>query len=242
MRRIVALATLIALAATLIVPVAALAKGGPPAGKGPGFTPPGQAKKAVAPVEPSAAEETEEPAEETPATNAKEAGKAAGLGKAAGKVPAHAAEAIGKAAGAEDVADTDEAVEGTVSAMEETVTPEPEEGEEPEEEEADKPSDTGKMFGIANALSRIMANIERAEAKVAAGQKSQVPPGLLKVMAKFLGWLGFEAEPELDTEEPGTEEPGLTDPGEGSEEETSTPNPDEGSEEDTVTIEPELEE
>jgi hypothetical protein len=98
MRRIVALATLIALAATLIVPVAALAKGGPPAGKGPGFTPPGQAKKAVAPVESSAAGETEEPAEEAPATDAKEARKkAAGLGKAAGKVPAQAAEAIGKA-------------------------------------------------------------------------------------------------------------------------------------------------
>jgi hypothetical protein len=235
MRRIVALATLIALAATLIVPVAALAKGGPPAGKGPGFTPPGQAKKAVAPVESSAAGETEEPAEESAATDAKEAGKAekaAGKAdkaeKAASKAEEKAAKSASKAGQESDGAAAASVDESDTPSVDESATPEPEA--------------PAKLTGIANALSRIMANIERAEARVAAGQKSQVPPGLLKVMAKFLGWLGIEADPELDTEEPGLDDPGLTDPGEGSDEETSTPIPDEGSEEDTVTIEPELEE
>jgi hypothetical protein len=228
MRRIVALATLIALAATLIVPVAALAKGGPPAGKGPGFTPPGQAKKAVAPAEPTVAEETEE----APATDSKEAGKAE---KAAGKADKAASKAEEKAA--KSAAKAERKSSGAAAAsVDESDTPSVDESATPE------PEAPAKLTGIANALSRIMANIERAEAKVAAGEKSQVPPGLLKVMAKFLGWLGIEAEPELDTEEPGSEEPGLTDPGEGSDEETSTPIPDEGSEEDTVTIEPELEE
>jgi len=239
MRRIVALATLIALAATLIVPVAALAKGGPPAGKGPGFTPPGQAKKAVAPVEPSAAGEAEEPAEESAATDAKEARKAEKAAdkadkaadkaeKAASKAEEKAAKSAPKAGRESDGAAAASVDESDTPSVDESATPEPEA--------------PAKLTGIANALSRIMANIERAEARVAAGQKSQVPPGLLKVMAKFLGWLGIEADPELDTEEPGLDDPGLTDPGEGSDEETSTPIPDEGSEEDTVTIEPELEE
>jgi hypothetical protein len=239
MRRIVALATLIALAATLIVPVAALAKGGPPAGKGPGFTPPGQAKKAVAPVESSAAGEAEEPAEESAATDAKQARKnekaAEKAEKAAEKAEKAASKAEEKAAKSAPIAEPESG--GAVAAsVEESDTPSVDESATPE------PEAPAKLTGIANALSRIMANIERAEARVAAGQKSQVPPGLLKVMAKFLGWLGIEADPELDSEEPGMDDPGLTDPGEGSDEETSTPIPDEGSEEDTVTIEPELEE
>jgi hypothetical protein len=236
MRRIVAIATLIALAATLMVPVAALAKGGPPAGKGPGFTPPGQAKKAVAPVESSAAGETEEPAEESAATDAKEARKNEKAAEKAEKAAEKAAsKAEGKAAKPAPTAEPESG--GAVAAsLEESDTPSVDESATPE------PEAPAKLTGIANALSRIMANIERAEARVAAGQKSQVPPGLLKVMAKFLGWLGIEADPEPDTEEPGLEDPGLTDPGEGSDEETSTPIPDEGSEEDTVTIEPELEE
>ncbi|MCL4553861.1 MAG: hypothetical protein M1617_07200 [Actinobacteria bacterium] len=51
--------------------------------------------------------------------------------------------------------------------------------------------DPEKLTGLANALSRIQRNIERAEAKVAAGQKEQVPPGLLRVLEKFLAWLGL---------------------------------------------------
>ena len=50
-----------------------------------------------------------------------------------------------------------------------------------------------RKTGIENALSRIQANIARAEGKVAAGQKEQVPPGLLRVMEKFLAWLGLTA-------------------------------------------------
>lgn len=50
-----------------------------------------------------------------------------------------------------------------------------------------------RKTGIENALSRIQANIARAEGKVAAGQKEQVPPGLLRVLEKFLAWLGLTA-------------------------------------------------
>ncbi|MFU8890793.1 MAG: hypothetical protein ACNA76_03925 [Anaerosomatales bacterium] len=235
MRRIVALATLIALAATLLVPVAALAKGGPPAGKGPGFTPPGQAKKVAAPAEePVVAAEAVGPEGDAPepdGTQARKAEKAAE--KAEKKSEKAAAKAEKKAEKAEWKAVHKPA--GTVAAsLEESETPEP--------EDVGEPAGPAKLTGIANALSRIMANIERAEARVEAGQKSHVPQGLLNVLAKFLGWLGIDAEPEIDADDPALDDPGLTDPGNGSDEETSTPLPDDGSEEDTVTVEPELEE
>jgi len=235
MRRIVALATLIALAATLLVPVAALAKGGPPAGKGPGFTPPGQAKKVAAPAEePVVAAEVVEPEGDAPEPDGTQARKAE---KAAEKAEKKSEKAAAKAEKAAEKAEW-KAVHkpaGTVAAsVEESETPEP--------EDVGEPAAPAKLTGIANALSRIMANIERAEARVEAGQKSHVPQGLLNVLAKFLGWLGIDAEPEIDADDPALDDPGLTDPGNGSDEETSTPLPDEGSEEDTVTVEPELEE
>lgn len=62
-----------------------------------------------------------------------------------------------------------------------------------------------KLTGIANALSRIQRNIERAEAKVAAGQKEQVPPGLLRVLEKFMAWLGLapvDPVPPVDPVDP----------------------------------------
>ena len=86
-----------------------------------------------------------------------------------------------------------------------------------------------KRTGIENALDRIAANIARAEQKVAEGTKTRVPPGLLGVYEKFLGWLGLDAEmPDGDAG------PGET-PDEG-EEETMTPEPGEGT---SSTIQPE---
>lgn len=98
---------------------------------------------------------------------------------------------------------------------------------------AEESSDTvePKRTGIANALSRIQANIARAEAKVAAGTKSQLPPGLLRVMDKFLSWLGLS--PDTPSEEPGDG----TDQPEDSAEESATPVPD-GSFEPTPTPDP----
>jgi hypothetical protein len=212
MRKIVALATLIALAATLIVPAVALAKGGPPAGK----TPPGQARKAAPPNEAAVANETEETVEATDAKAARKAEKAEVKSAAkAGKEADKAVKAEVKAA----VKSGPEYVE--LHSVEESGTPDGD------------PEAPAKLTGIANALSRIMANIERAEARVAAGEKSQVPPGLLKVLSKFLGWLGIDGELE-----PGSGEPEM--PDNGSDEETSTPLPDNGSEEDTTTITPEI--
>ncbi len=98
-------------------------------------------------------------------------------------------------------------------------------GEPAEEPVADEAEGEG---GIAGALSRIQANIAKAEAKVLAGTKKQVPPGLLRVLAKFMGWLGIVPEEppaddgavpddglpgELPTEPDGSELPtGTVDP------------------------------
>ncbi|TDB38181.1 MAG: hypothetical protein D9V44_09115 [Actinobacteria bacterium] len=46
--------------------------------------------------------------------------------------------------------------------------------------------------GVTNAFTRITANIEKALAKIEAGTKLQVPPGLLRVWLKFAGWLGVD--------------------------------------------------
>lgn len=54
---------------------------------------------------------------------------------------------------------------------------------------------SGKPTGITNALARILANIERAEARIASGEQSAVPAGLLGVVAKFMRWLGIEPTP-----------------------------------------------
>lgn len=50
---------------------------------------------------------------------------------------------------------------------------------------------SGAAGGIGNALTSIQANIAKAQAKVAAGTKKRVPPGLLRVLAKFMAWLGL---------------------------------------------------
>lgn len=49
--------------------------------------------------------------------------------------------------------------------------------------------------GVPNAFSHITRNIEKAMAKVAAGTKKQVPPGLMRVWMKFAGWLGVTSAP-----------------------------------------------
>jgi len=95
-----------------------------------------------------------------------------------------------------------------------------------------------KLTGIANALSRIQTNIERAEAKMLDGTRKALPQGLLSVYDKFMSWLGITPEddaPDGDTpleegmedpDDPDAGEPGdPADPGDGSIEETPTPEP-----------------
>ncbi|MDO9557799.1 MAG: hypothetical protein Q7J82_09555 [Coriobacteriia bacterium] len=48
-----------------------------------------------------------------------------------------------------------------------------------------------KKTGIANALSRIEVNLERAQQKVLDGTKKALPPGLVRVYEKFMSWLGM---------------------------------------------------
>lgn len=92
------------------------------------------------------------------------------------------------------------------------------------ERESDEGSATTKpaRTGIANALDRISANLARHEARVASGDANALPPGLVRVLEKFLGWLGL-APDDAPADDPdtgqGTEEPP------GSDEATVTPAP-----------------
>lgn len=82
-----------------------------------------------------------------------------------------------------------------------------------------------KRTGIANALDRLQANLARMQEDLDAGTRDSLPPGLQRVIAKFMSWLGIEAPDESP----------LPDDGDGSEEtsgtvETSiTVQPDDGS-------------
>ena len=213
MRRVVTLITLFALSASLVVPAVALAKG-PPAGKGPDTTPPGLAKKAEQPTPPVAAEDSDRKApreDKAPVDKAekKEAKEQERAERTERKVERKADQAADKAVRAtERVQDRSEEATGTVDG----------DGDGPPAE---------KRTGIENALSRILANIERAEARVESGRGSKVPPGLLKVAAKFLGWLGIDADDGIGTDDPN---------GDGSSEETGTVSPPGGSGEDTMTV------
>jgi hypothetical protein len=92
-----------------------------------------------------------------------------------------------------------------------------------------------KKTGIANAFSRIERNLVRAQDKVLAGTKKMLPPGLVRVYEKFLGWLGLSPEDSIlnDWADPGAD--GVDEP-DGSEEDTQTPDPRDGSSEDTTTV------
>lgn len=48
-----------------------------------------------------------------------------------------------------------------------------------------------KLTGIANALSRIQRNLARMQAQIDAGQRTELPAGLVSVLSKFLAWLGI---------------------------------------------------
>ena len=86
--------------------------------------------------------------------------------------------------------------------------------------------------GIANAFARITANLEKSLAKIAAGKKSQLPPGLVGVWMKFAAWLGVD-----QSLMPGYVPPAGSTDDSGSVTSTITPEPT-GTVEPTATIEP----
>lgn len=98
------------------------------------------------------------------------------------------------------------------------------------------PSVEATHTGIPNAFDHVTRNLERSLAKIAAGTKKQLPPGLVRVWLKFAGWLGVDptlqpgyvappAEPTSTVEPTSTPEPTST------VEPTGTPEP-------TPTVEP----
>lgn len=89
--------------------------------------------------------------------------------------------------------------------------------DESESVEASESVESSVGAGIPNAFSRITTNLEKSLAKIAAGKKTQLPPGLVRVWQKFATWLGIDL----------TTQPGFT----GSTTPTATPVP-------TSTVEP----
>ncbi|MBN2405641.1 MAG: hypothetical protein JXE06_08680 [Coriobacteriia bacterium] len=51
-----------------------------------------------------------------------------------------------------------------------------------------------KKTGVSNALTRIEANLARAQQKVLNGTKRALPPGLVHAYSKFMTWLGLTPE------------------------------------------------
>jgi len=65
---------------------------------------------------------------------------------------------------------------------------------------------TPKLTGIANALSRLQANLARMQAQFDAGRRSALPSGLIATIAKFMSWLG-STEPSTSPEPTSTPTP-----------------------------------
>jgi hypothetical protein len=204
-----------ALSAVLILALAlpGVAFAAKPADKGTASAP-GQLKKAEAVAE-SAESGTGEELEEEEAAEPDESD---GSGKATGK-PEWAAHPKRKdAKGKPDWAGKDASATPPGAAVREQAR-----SKEASGSEDASPTAAGKQHGIENALGRIEANIARAQARVAEGTMERVPPGLLRVLEKFLGWLGLSPAPD-DTD--ATDEGDVADdPGDASEEEPPTPEP-----------------
>jgi hypothetical protein len=65
---------------------------------------------------------------------------------------------------------------------------------------------TPKLTGIANALSRLQANLARMQAQLEAGRRAALPGGLVATIAKFMAWLG-STEPSTSPEPTSTPTP-----------------------------------
>ncbi len=67
------------------------------------------------------------------------------------------------------------------------------EATEPEAGE-DGPTVEPKRTGIENALASVQRNLERMQTQIDEGSRSDLPPGLQKVMLKFMAWLGMSPD------------------------------------------------
>lgn len=181
----------ILLVALLVVPTAAMASNG----GGRSASPESASRRPVGPP-PAAgrgssaqdAEATEEGEDATPGRN----GKALGLAKAKEKANEKADKKIkDKATGRPSWAGPGAETSATAGyessrSVDGSSTPD-------RDRDREGPDEDG-LRGIENALTRIQANILRAEDRVAAGTMRFVPPGLLRVLDKFMGWLGLDGD------------------------------------------------
>lgn len=71
-----------------------------------------------------------------------------------------------------------------------------------------------KRTGVENALSRLQRNLERMQAQLESGERSGLPEGIQRAIAKFMSWLGIDptsAEAE-NTDEGSDETSGTVEP------------------------------
>jgi hypothetical protein len=177
MRKSIVVLLTAALLAALVVPGIALAKGGP-GGQGSGSSQSGASKHK--------ASKTSSPADHVSRKTAQSAAKSSGMselhsGKAAGepRKPAHKVE-IAKQRGAREASHSANARDHSDEDLDSNDT---------------SPSVDGTRCvgsGVNTAFSRITANLEKSAAKVAAGRKKQLPPGLVRVWLNFAAWLGVD--------------------------------------------------
>lgn len=207
LKRSVLMVACVALTVALLMPAIALAGNG----KGPGSAP-GKLKQAAG-------------AAKADAAKGKAPGKAKGpdTDAAGSKAETKAAKSAAKAASKEAKAAQKQLKRIGAGSVETTGSDEPTGSTEPTESAEPTGAPRPGAKGLANALGRIQANIAKAEAKIAAGTKKQIPPGLLKALAKFMGWLGIVPDDPGLPDDSASDPP--ADPGDGSENETLTPIP-----------------
>lgn len=211
MKRASSTFTTVLIVFTLLVPVAAFAARAGNSGKGQSQVTHG--RKAAGSSGKSAAQESKKPL-------------AAGKPARAGHEKAAKIKRVKKAKKAKRAA-TAATVGAAVTTGSDTAT---ETAGASEENSATEGSPATETAGpdVSNAFARITANLEKSLAKIAAGKKTQLPPGLVRVWQKFAGWLGVDPAnmPGTPTTAPG----GSVDET-GSVTATTTPEP-------TATIEP----
>ena len=185
MRRSVRVSVVLVLLLTLLVPGVALAKkGGVPAsanGKGNAPVAAEPAEVADDGVEPAPVEEEPEVAPVVPSGKAKAKDKAKAKGTSEEFVPG-------------------------------TGEPQQDRDQDRDQERSQEGSGTpqGQRHGIENALTKLQDNLARMQAELEAGTRTNLPPGLQRVIAKFLSWLGIVPDDGGDIPDDG-DEPGDSD-------------------------------
>ncbi|MRS11797.1 MAG: hypothetical protein EG823_01835 [Actinobacteria bacterium] len=84
----------------------------------------------------------------------------------------------------------------------------PEKGKDKKKDavEDDPAGESEKLTGRENALSRLQRNLERMQAQLEAGKRTELPEGLQSVIAKFMSWLGIESDDDAEDTDVGEDE------------------------------------